>query len=505
MTDLSASSIGWTCPQCGRRVPMRVVTCRCGTTRPGAVPTEAGGSPPAPPEPHAAAVAPAAASLPRTTAPRAPAIPPAGSFDESLRAPRERQLFGIAVVFSSLVWLALVVSIVGIFYGVAGLLFGLLAQALFLASVRGNGLCVSERQLPDVHEAVVRSSRRLGLAEVPEVYVVQAGGTLNAFATRLLTRKFVIIFSDLIDACQDARQLEFVVGHEVGHLAAGHLKWNTFLWPFMLVPLLGMAYSRAREYTCDLCGLAVVEDPEPAMRGLIVLAAGGRQAARADVGAFMEQRLETGTLWSAVVELASTHPYLCKRVAALHEHLHPGSLDPVGRNPLAYPLAPVLGFGAAAGGMGSMLVVVAIIGIIAAIAIPSLLRARISANESAALASVRSVMSAEADFAQVAGAFGSIACMAGPASCLRGYQGPALLDAGFASDVRQGYRHSLELADDGRSFAYQALPLTPGQTGTRAFCGDASGVICAAPADQAGAVGLTRGPACDPDRCQPLR
>lgn len=51
-----------------------------------------------------------------------------------------------------------------------------------------------------------------------------------------------------------------MIAHEVGHLAAGHLKWNAFLSPFLFVPLLGTAYSRAREYTSDRCGLAVVSD-----------------------------------------------------------------------------------------------------------------------------------------------------------------------------------------------------------------------------------------------------
>src|SRR6202048_3338587 len=79
-------------------------------------------------------------------------------------------------------------------------------------------------------------------------------GILNAFATKLLSRKFVIINSALADACTDPRQLDFVVGHELGHLAAGHLAWNALLLPFHLVPWLGTAYSRARGYTRDRAG-----------------------------------------------------------------------------------------------------------------------------------------------------------------------------------------------------------------------------------------------------------
>jgi Zn-dependent protease with chaperone function len=225
------------------------------------------------------------------------------SLDPKLLSPKERPLFVIGVILSSLAWLLVVVSLVGILYGLAIAFFVLVAHALFLAHVRGNGLRVGERQLPELHGRVVAAARQLGLAEVPEVYVLQGGGILNAFATKLLSRKFVIILSDLVDHCQDPRQLDFVVGHEIGHLAAGHLAWNAFLAPYRIVPWLGPAYSRAREYTCDLCGLAVAGDLEQSMRGLAVLAAGGRLASRVDLAAFAAQRIETGRFWAAVLEL----------------------------------------------------------------------------------------------------------------------------------------------------------------------------------------------------------
>ena len=52
-----------------------------------------------------------------------------------------------------------------------------------------------------------------------------------------------------------------------------------------------------------------------------------------------------------------------------------------------------------------LLIVVAIIGIIAAIAIPSLLRARVSANESATIGDIRTVISAQAAYQSANGGF----------------------------------------------------------------------------------------------------
>jgi len=295
------------------------------------------------------------------------------AFDRKLRARRERGLFTVAVVFSSLVWAVLVVSVVGLAYG-AALAFGIfVAHALFLAHVRGNGVRVSERQLPELHARVLAAAQKLGLDRTPEVYVVQAGGVLNAFATKLLSRRFVVLHAELVDQCRDPRQLDFVVGHEVGHLAAGHLRFMWLVAPFLIVPWLGTAYLRAREYTADRCGFLVAGDLEQSIRGLVVLAAGGNVAAQANLGAFTGQVRETGGFWMAVLELSASHPYLCKRAAALAAVSNPAIATSVGRHPLAWLLAPVLG--AASGGPAAApVMVVAIIGILAAIAVPNFLK-----------------------------------------------------------------------------------------------------------------------------------
>jgi len=295
------------------------------------------------------------------------------AFDRKLRARRERGLFTVAVVFSSLVWAVLVVSVVGLAYG-AALAFGIfVAHALFLAHVRGNGVRVSERQLPELHARVLAAAQKLGLDRTPEVYVVQAGGVLNAFATKLLSRRFVVLHSELVDQCRDPRQLDFVVGHEVGHLAAGHLRFTWLVAPFLIVPWLGTAYLRAREYTADRCGFLVAGDLEQSIRGLVVLAAGGNVAAQSNLGAFAGQVRETGGFWMAVLELSASHPYLCKRAAALAAVSNPAIATSVGRHPLAWLLAPVLG--AASGGPAAApMMVVAIIGILSAIAVPNFLK-----------------------------------------------------------------------------------------------------------------------------------
>jgi Zn-dependent protease with chaperone function len=466
----------------------------------GAAPPPDASAPDAGAEASVSAAGPRASTPSASAAPRRSSSAPAEAFDESLRHPGEPLRFILAAIFSTIFWVVLIISLIGVFYGALFLIASLIGRALFLAYVQGNGVEVSANQLPHLHEAVSNASRRLGLKEGPKTFVVQSEGSLNAFAMKFISRQFVIIYSGLIDACTDQRQVDFVIAHEVGHVAAGHLKWLGFLAPARFVPWLGMAYSRACEYTCDRCGLAVIEDRESADRGLLVLAAGGKSAMQANVQAFMEQRLETGRFWSATVELGSTHPFLCKRVAALREFQDPGSIAPVPRNPFAYLFSPLVGLGGAAGGGASILVMVAVIGIIAAIAIPSLLRARVAANEAAAIGDARAVLSAETAFREMAGSYGPIECLVNPKSCVASYPagGPVFLGKEQAEAKAAGYERAIVHAD-AESFVFVAAPLVPQQTGIRVFCADSTGVVCTASSVQeAWAGGGTCASTCSP-------
>jgi type IV pilus assembly protein PilA len=137
-----------------------------------------------------------------------------------------------------------------------------------------------------------------------------------------------------------------------------------------------------------------------------------------------------------------------------------------------------------------LLIVVAIIGIIAAIAIPSLLRARVSANESATLGDIRTLISAQAAYHSANGGFyGPPDCLVNPfqANCIPNYPSaaPIFLDSQLASlSAKSGYNRSFQggtptgVRQDMPCYAYHATPVAPGSTGVRGFGGDCSGIIC---------------------------
>ena len=140
-----------------------------------------------------------------------------------------------------------------------------------------------------------------------------------------------------------------------------------------------------------------------------------------------------------------------------------------------------------------LLIVVAIIGIIAAIAIPSLLRARISANESGMIGDIRTVISGEAAFQSANSSFyGTVTCLGLPtavAVCIPGYPAtaPSFLDPQIvALATKSGYNRSFQNttdtalgtdnAGDILGFCYGGNPASS-QGGVRSFGGDSSGVV----------------------------
>jgi Zn-dependent protease with chaperone function len=228
--------------------------------------------------------------------------------------PKERRYFAIAVVVSAFVYLLLVVTLVGLIYVPLGFAFFIIVQGIFTGRLRGNGVLVTPRQFPEVHALAAELSQRMGLAPVPEVYIVQEGGILNAFATRFLGRNFVVIYSDILELAYESGEAEvaFVLAHELAHLKLGHLWKRALIYPALIVPFLPQAYSRACEYSCDAIGNAL--RPDGSVGGLLALAAGKRLYRSVDAAAFAEQGAQPDDLWVWLAEHAATHPNLPKRL-----------------------------------------------------------------------------------------------------------------------------------------------------------------------------------------------
>ncbi len=115
-----------------------------------------------------------------------------------------------------------------------------------------------------------------------------------------------------------------------------------------------------------------------------------------------------------------------------------------------------------------LLIVVAVISIIGSISVPNLVQSKKAANEASAIASMRTLATAEIAYASTVGS--------GQFGTMSNLSQVGLIDSELASGSKEGYNFAV-VPNGSNGFAVTGVPSTPGLTGTRGFYTDATGVI----------------------------
>jgi len=123
-----------------------------------------------------------------------------------------------------------------------------------------------------------------------------------------------------------------------------------------------------------------------------------------------------------------------------------------------------------------IMIVVAIISLLAAIAIPNLLRARHNANEAAAIAALRTISTACESFRAAQTPPSYPANLAALSTATPAYIDAGLSGATTAATAKQGYYYTYSWTN-ANQYTCTASPAVPSTTGTRVFFVDESGVI----------------------------
>ena len=202
-------------------------------------------------------------------------------------------------------------------------------RAFVYANLRSRGVRMSPTQFPEGYRMVVEAAERTGLRKAPDAYVLLGNGRINAYASGHGHRRFVAVYSDLFEiggAARDPEALRFVINHEVGHLAAGHVSYFRLLAMSVgsLVPFLGTALSRAQEYTADNYGYEGAPAGAPGMIG--VISAGKYLGAQVNFNDMADRAATERGFWLHLVAWFTTHPILTWRAHALRDRSRPGRL-----------------------------------------------------------------------------------------------------------------------------------------------------------------------------------
>ena len=118
-------------------------------------------------------------------------------------------------------------------------------------------------------------------------------------------------------------------------------------------------------------------------------------------------------------------------------------------------------------------------------------RTRIAANEAMAVTDLRTLMTGESILMGLTnGVYGEFRCLNRPADCIKDIPEEEMLEKSYLAIERNGYRRKFhageKVTDNPRSkgapflktYAFTAVPIVPGETGVRSFCGDHTGRVC---------------------------
>jgi hypothetical protein len=200
-----------------------------------------------------------------------------------------------------------------------------------------------------------------------------------------------VVYSEILEAYgPNTPEMRFLLGHELGHIKNKHVIKMILLFPGLLMPLLGDAYRRACETSCDRYGAFASQDFDGAIRAMMVLS-GGKVAGKAmSSDLFASQHHEERGFFVSWHELTSSYPTLSQRAAALVDMKTGRYRSQPGRHPLAYLFA-LFSFGGGTGGAGTLLVMIAIIAILAGMMLPALAKAREAARRAKCSSSLRQI------------------------------------------------------------------------------------------------------------------
>lgn len=242
-----------------------------------------------------------------------------------------------------LVYVALLFSIVGIIIAILLLLTYWILHNVTMSNIRKNGVRITKQQFPQFHEQAQQLAARMNI-NMPNIYVIQSGGVLNAFATKFGIKNMVVLYSDVFALIDEGGEDEvlYVLAHEFAHVKRQHVGYSWLLMPGLAMPFLGKAYSRACEFTCDRYAAYYSGTYEQAKRGLLVLAIGPQLYRQVNEEAFVEQIETESGVFAWVEEILSTHPNLPRRIYALNRFFN----EPQTRVMQTSKAAPMIAVGA---------------------------------------------------------------------------------------------------------------------------------------------------------------
>lgn len=201
-------------------------------------------------------------------------------------------------------------------------------------TVLASGIPVNEKNYPEINQIVDECSAKLNIKR-PYVIISSSIPGINAMTFGSDEEPYIAL-SSLLTRIMSSNQLKFIIGHECGHIAMGHVVYHSlanaagqlsqyipvvgsFINQTIFIPL--NAWSRRSEITADRAGLICCGDCTMAKKTLLQLETAFMDADNLDIDAYVKHSdkfLSKNNL-RKLGEFTNSHPLIPKRIHALDE------------------------------------------------------------------------------------------------------------------------------------------------------------------------------------------
>lgn len=217
-------------------------------------------------------------------------------------------------------------------------IFGMLALSYSFARSQHRALAaqtlrVTPQSAPAASAAAREASARLQTEPV-EIFIAPSR-ILNAYTFGLDSPKTIVLHSSLFEV-MDRDELQFIIGHEMGHVCLGHTWLNSLIGGMAGVPnssaasllmaLFFRSWNRSCEFSADRAGLLACGKPAKSVSALIKLQAGPAALANQTNldRALQSIEAEDDSLFNNLTELFATHPMIVKRIQQIRRYAASG-------------------------------------------------------------------------------------------------------------------------------------------------------------------------------------
>lgn len=218
--------------------------------------------------------------------------------------------FATLFVFQISIWLI-----------IAAVVLQLIYVAVSQRQLIGNSLLLTPKQFPDIYQISKENADDL-VIPMPRIFISQ-DPYINAFTIGFRRPYSIVLNSALVESLT-RDELDFVIGHEMGHIKFGHARYLSLISPvggdIPFISWLYAGWQRKSEYTSDRVGYVLTHRVKPAISAMIKMSVGKKLSRIVDIDELIKQ-IEAGRkgFLTRTGEMMLTHPYTTNRIIELVE------------------------------------------------------------------------------------------------------------------------------------------------------------------------------------------